>query len=145
MDAHITVSGNLGTEVEHRSGDGYSRASFRLASTPRLRRGQEWVDGHTTWVTVECSNRVADNARDSLAKGDPVVVFGKLRTHIWVTEGVRNERLVVEASSLGHDLSRGTSQFTRTPVARDTTADQPTNTGESAGVEEDEEQASMAS
>ena len=80
MDAYITVSGNLGTDVEHRATDNYSRASFRLASTPRIRRGDDWIDGHTTWVNIECTNRLADNARDSLAKGDPVVVFGRLRT-----------------------------------------------------------------
>lgn len=141
MDAFITVSGNLGTEVDHRSGDGYSRASFRLACTPRLRRGQEWVDGHTTWITVECSNRTADNARDSLAKGDPVVVAGRLRTHVWVTDGERYERLVVEASSIGHDMSRGTSQFCRTPLAREVVVDQQAQ----AEADEDEEVTSLAS
>ena len=53
MDAYITVSGNLGTDVEHRATDNYSRASFRLASTPRIRRGDDWIDGHNTWVNIE--------------------------------------------------------------------------------------------
>lgn len=116
MDALITVSGNLGTEVEHRAGDGYSYANFRLACTPRLRRGDEWVDGNTTWLTVECANRIADNARDSLAKGDPVIVSGRLRTRVWRAGDEHNERLVIEATALGHDLSRGTSRFTRNPA-----------------------------
>lgn len=118
MDAYITVSGNLGTDVEHRATDNYSRASFRLASTPRIRRGDDWIDGHTTWVNIECTNRLADNARDSLAKGDPVVVFGRLRTKVWESEGTKHERMVIEASSIGHDLSRGTSAFTRIAWAR---------------------------
>ena len=115
MDAYITVSGYLGTDVEHRPGDGYSYASFRLANTPRFRRGTEWVDGNTTWFTVECSNRVADNARDSLTKGDPVVVTGRLRTKSWQSEGSRHERVVIAAESIGHDLSRGTTRFTKNP------------------------------
>ena len=123
MDAYITVSGNLGTDVEHRATDNYSRASFRLASTPRIRRGDDWIDGHTTWVNIECTNRLADNARDSLAKGDPVVVFGRLRTKVWESEGTKHERMVIEASSIGHDLSRGTSKFTRNPVRIDADED----------------------
>lgn len=112
MEAILTVSGNLGTEVDHRTFEGYNRASFRLASTPRVRRGQEWVDGQTTWITVECNNRLADNVRDSFEKGDPVVVTGRLRTRVWTHEGTRYERLVVEATALGHDVSRGVSVFT---------------------------------
>ena len=84
-----------------------------LASTPRIRRGDDWIDGHTTWVNIECSNRLADNARDSLAKGDPVVVFGRLRTKVWESEGTKHERMVIVASSIGHDLSRGSTAFPR--------------------------------
>lgn len=115
MDALITVSGNLGTEVEYRAGDGWSIASFRLACTPRLRRNNTWVDGNTTWLSIEGYNRLADNLRDSLAKGDPVVVTGRLRTKVWQTEQTRNERVVIEATAIGHDLARGTTQFTKNP------------------------------
>ena len=115
MDALITVSGNLGTEVEYRAGDGWSIASFRLACTPRLRRNNTWVDGNTTWLSIEGYNRLADNLRDSLAKGDPVVVTGRLRTKSWQSEGTRHERVVIAAESIGHDLSRGTTRFTKNP------------------------------
>ena len=125
MDAFITVSGNLGTDIDYRATDTFSRASFRMACTPRIRRGDDWVDGHTTWVNIECGNRLADNARDSLSKGDPVVVFGKLRTKVWESEGTRHERMVIEATSIGHDLTRGTSEFTRVLSAR-----QPDDTAE---------------
>jgi single-strand DNA-binding protein len=123
MDAIITVSGNLGADVEFHQGDGFSKASFRIACTPRLRRGQDWVDGHTTWLNIECSNRIADNVRDSLTKGDPVVVTGRLRTRVWESQGTKHERMVIEASSIGHDLSRGTSKFTRNPVRIDADED----------------------
>ena len=123
MDAIITVSGNLGADVEFHKGDGFSKASFRIACTPRLRRGQDWVDGHTTWLNIECSNRIADNVRDSLTKGDPVVVTGRLRTRVWESQGTKHERMVIEASSIGHDLSRGTSKFTRNLVRLDADED----------------------
>lgn len=126
MDAIITVAGNLGTEVDFQPYDNFCRASFRMACTPRIRRGNDWVDGNTTWINVECTNRIAENARDSLCKGDPVVVTGRLRTRVWEAEGTRHERLVVEAAAIGHDLSRGTSTFARSQaVDRPDPASQP--------------------
>ncbi|MGD8214409.1 single-stranded DNA-binding protein [Aestuariimicrobium sp. Y1814] len=114
MDAQITLSGNVGTDVEFSSGDGWSYARFRLACTPRLIRNSEWVDGDTTWLNVRARNATALNVKESIKKGDPVIVTGKLRTHAWSNaDGEKFDRLVVEASSLGHDLSRGTSTFTR--------------------------------
>lgn len=119
MEAHITVTGNLGTDVEFRAFETFSRASFRLACTPRIRRGNAWTDGTTTWINIECANRIAENAHESLAKGDPVIVTGRLRTRVWESDGAKHEKLVVEATSIGHDLGRGTSQFTKAaPVER---------------------------
>ena len=69
----------------------------------------------TSQISVRATNRLALNVRDSIKKGDPVVVMGKLRTHTWTNpEGERLDRLVVEATGMGHDLTRGTSAFTRT-------------------------------
>lgn len=114
MDALINLSGNVGTDVEYIEGDGWSYARFRLACTPRFLRKGEWTDGETTWITVRCTNRTAANVHASVRKGDPVVVVGKLRTHTWLSEkGERMDRLVVEATNLGHDLTRGATTFTR--------------------------------
>lgn len=114
MDALISLSGNVGTEVEFTQGDGWAFARFRLACTPRHLRQGEWVDGETTWITVRVTNRTAVNVRSSVRKGDPVVVTGKLRTHTWTNpEGAKVERLVVEATGLGHDLTRGMTVFHR--------------------------------
>lgn len=114
MDINVSLSGNVGTAVDYTAGNGYSFASFRLATTPRVRRNGEWSDGETTWITVEAANRTAENARASIRKGDPVLVVGRLNTKRWQgRDGEPRERLVLTALALGHDLSRGTSQFTR--------------------------------
>jgi len=114
MEAQIALSGNIGTEIEFVSGEGWNIARFRLGSTPRWRKGEEWVNGETTWISVRASGYTALNIRDSLRKGDPVLVIGRLRTRSWIDEeGVKQERLVVEATSLGHDLSRGVSSYSR--------------------------------
>ena len=61
-------------------------------------------------------------------KGDPVIVIGKLRTNVFKGEdGVLVERLILEATALGHDLTRGTSTFSRVErmsVTEDTESDE---------------------
>jgi single-strand DNA-binding protein len=115
MEMAVTMTGNVGSEVEHRvTRTGLATASFRMACTPRVFRDGEWHDQTTTWIGVECFRGLADNAKSSLGKGDPIIVQGRLRTRSWTdTNGVMHERLVIEATTLGHDLNRGTSAFRR--------------------------------
>jgi len=114
MEAQIALTGNVGGDVEFASGAGWSLARFRLGSTPRWRKGDAWVNGETTWITVRAFGQTAVNVRDSVRKGDPLVIVGKLRTRAWVDEaGQRQERLQVEVTSLGHDMARGVSTFVR--------------------------------
>ena len=113
MDAQIWMTGNVGSEVEFRQvRDDLAFGSFRLACTPRTRKSGDWVDGETTWIGVTCSRLLAEHVRSSVVKGDPVIVVGRLRTTRWTDpHGVDQERMIIEASSIGHDLSRGTSVF----------------------------------
>lgn len=116
MEALTTMTGNVGGDVEHRVPDGFAApvASFSLAVTPRLRRGDVWVDSDTTWVRVVCWRGLADRVRESVRRGDPVIVVGRLRTERWINDrGEVRERLQVDATTVGHDLTRGTSRFTR--------------------------------
>ena len=112
MEAFVHMTGYVGGEVEIRRGS-VAVASFRLASTPRIRRGGDWVDGQTTWITVTCFRTLAEHVAASVQKGDPVVVVGKLRTSVFDRDGSMIERLALEASSVGHDLLRGTASFRR--------------------------------
>lgn len=114
MEALITLSGYVGTDIDFRQGEGWSMARFRLGSTPRIQRKGEWTDGETTWISVRTTNRTAENVRDSISKGEPVIVVGRLRTNVWTDDaGERHDKLVIEATTVGHDLSRGTSAFSR--------------------------------
>jgi single-strand DNA-binding protein len=119
MDAQIWMTGNVGSEVEFRQvRDDLAFASFRLACTPRTRKAGDWVDGETTWIAVSCSRATAEHVRSSIGKGDPVIVVGRLRTTRWTdNQGVEQERMIIEATSIGHDLSRGTSVFRKAPRA----------------------------
>jgi len=134
MDAMVWMTGYVGGDVEFRTvKEEYTFASFRLACTPRQWRGGEWVDGETTWIVVSCSRALAENVRSSIGKGDPVVGAGKLRTDRWTDgQGGAHERLVIEALSVGHDLSRGTSVFRRASRSTAEPAESPTEVTEVA-------------
>jgi single-strand DNA-binding protein len=90
-------------------------ANFRVGSTPRIRRRNgDWVDGPTSWFSVTCWRALADHVRDSVRRGEPVLVHGRLRADVWEREGGQSSvTYVVEASYVGHDLTRGTTVFAR--------------------------------
>ena len=114
-DVHLTFAGRLGTDVDLKElPGGQVVASFRVASTPRRVKDGAWTDGPTTWHTVKAWNRLARHAADSLSSGDPGGVHGRLGADEWTApSGETMSRYVVVASSLGHDLTHGTSTFTR--------------------------------
>lgn len=116
MEAQLNMTGWVGSEVEfrHTQPTGTSRATFRLACTPRVRRQGRWTDDPTTWLTVTCWRSLAEHVASSLGKGEPVLVIGRLRTQAWDDDqDAKHERLVLDAISLGHDLSKGTAAFRR--------------------------------
>ena len=117
-DAVVTFQGWVGTDVTHRETQQGHVANFRVGVTPRIRRRTgDWVDGQTSWFSVACWRALADNVRDSVRKGDPVVVHGRLRTDVWERgDGQSSTTYVVEALHVGHDLTRGTTRFERSAV-----------------------------
>ncbi|TCO36004.1 single-strand DNA-binding protein [Kribbella steppae] len=118
-ETYVTVQGWVGSDPDFKEiGGQTARATFRMGSTPRQydRTLGTYVDKPTTWFTVECWRALAQNAFDSVHVGQPVIVTGRLRTHEWTDEaGESRSRVVLEAFSLGHDLTRGTTTFTKTP------------------------------
>jgi single-strand DNA-binding protein len=129
-DITVCVAGNLVSDVAFQvTGRGDALARFRVASTAkRWDRGTgRWVDGDTTYWNVTAWRRAAENARESLAKGHPVVVTGRLRqrTVDRPVEGAAGVTVPVtytdiEASSFGLDLSRCRARFVRAPIGPQT-------------------------
>lgn len=116
----ITVVGYVATEPTERvTAVGARVVSFRLASTERRfdKKLNGWRDVSTTFYTVSCWRNTAENAFDSVAKGDPVIVHGKLRHSTYEREGQTRSVLEIDASALGHDIAKGVSRFTKaTPL-----------------------------
>ena len=114
----LTVVGWIGTEVRafHENDGGTPFTTFRLGSTRRWfdKATGAWKDGQTEWFNVKVWRTTAINVARSLRKGDPVIVQGRLSTEEWMSEQGPRTSLVLEATSLGHDLAFGSTHFGRT-------------------------------
>ncbi|MCH6160330.1 single-stranded DNA-binding protein [Streptomyces marispadix] len=121
-ETHVTVVGNVATRVEFSTtAAGVPLARFRLASTMRRFDAQErmWSDVGTNFFTVWTRRALAENVASSVTLGEPVIVTGRLRIREPVRDGQQQYfGAELSASSVGHDLSRGTSAFVRVSPAR---------------------------
>ncbi|MBW0253641.1 single-stranded DNA-binding protein [Cellulomonas sp. PS-H5] len=133
----VTVVGWVGSDpVRYLGDDGQVPfTKFRLASTPRVydRDQDGYVDADTSWFTVKTFRHLALNVADAVRRGEPVVVHGRLRLVDWVApDGRPRTTAELTADAVGHDLSRGTTRFTRT-VHATRGSDGPGGPGDAAG------------
>ncbi len=119
-DITLSVVGNVVNDVEMRfTKAGEPVASFRVASSTRRfdRANERWVDGDTHYFTVSCWRGLAHNVLQSLQKGMPVIVHGRLRSREVERPCKEQTHIVryldIEATSVGPDLARGTATFAR--------------------------------
>lgn len=116
QQATITMSGYVSSDpVEFGKNGGTTACTLRIANTPSYYHAEEkhWVDKPTTWMTVKAYRNLASNVLQSVHKGDAIVVSGILNTEAWQKDGSDYSRVILEASAIGHDLNRGTTQFTK--------------------------------
>ncbi|TFD88949.1 single-stranded DNA-binding protein [Cryobacterium serini] len=139
MSDHITVSGIIGT-VPRRSvaKNGAPITSFRLASrqSHRDRTKDEWVEDESSWYSVSTFRQLATNAASSLAKGQHVIVSGRLVIRRWTNAERSGIAVEILADALGHDLTWYTTMPVRSGASSRTPADQtgpePADSAESA-------------
>jgi single-strand DNA-binding protein len=116
-ETNVTVVGNVAADpVVRQVGDGRRVTSLRLGCTGRQydRARQEWVDGPTSWYGVSAWQQLGANVAESVRKGERVVVVGRLRVETYLDrEGRERTTATVEADAVGHDLTFGTSRFSR--------------------------------
>jgi len=113
----ITLQGYVGGDVKVRTAGESRVATLRVASTPRRysKKEEAWIDGDTQWYSVNCWRALGDHVEQSLHRGDPVVVHGRLTVTNWTNNaGLEVTTFEVDATAVGHDLNRGTSAFTKT-------------------------------
>jgi single-strand DNA-binding protein len=105
-DTHVTITGNLTDDPELKfTPTGAPVANFRIAVTARVRDGETWRDGDTSFFRINVWRQLAEHVADSLSKGDRAVVIGRLKSRSWETpEGERRSVVEVEADEVAPSL-----------------------------------------
>ena len=104
--ATITVSGNVGSDVDIKFYDGkngsFGLARFSLAYTPREKdKAGNFTDGITTWFSVSVVGRQAELVADSITKGQRVQVTGAFKQSSYTAkDGTQKQGLEIKADSV---------------------------------------------
>lgn len=117
-DLDLTVVGWVGSDPRLYPGaDGQvPYTQFRVGSTARRwdREQGTYTDDTTDWFTVKVFREMARNVSDSVRRGDPVVVRGRLHLEEWTDQEQQTRTTaVLTANAVGHNLERGVSRFSR--------------------------------
>jgi single-strand DNA-binding protein len=105
-DTHVTITGNLTDDPDLKVlANGQAVVNFRLAVTARVRDGDTWRDGDTSYFRVNAWRQLAEHTADSLGKGDRAVVIGRLKSRSWETpDGDKRSVVEVEADEVAPSL-----------------------------------------
>ena len=127
-DTTTIITGNLTEDPEvHFTPNGAAVANLRVAVTARVKDGNDWKDGDTSFFRVNVWRSLAEHVGDSLSKGDRVIVVGRLKTRSWETpEGERRTTTEIDAEEIGPSLRWATAKPQRTTSA---TASNSSNSG----------------
>jgi len=127
-EAYVSLIGFVATQPKKgQTKSGSTSLSMRVGWTPRAlnQTTGEWTDLPSSFVTVYCYRKVAEHASVCLRRGEPIVVRGTIRVREYVDQnGQRRNTVEVQADSIGHDIRRGISTYSKLPVRTDMTADE---------------------
>ena len=115
-ETYVTVSGNVvGDPVVRATRANVPFVTFRVASNVRrvdFKTG-EYIDAGTNFVNVTAFRGLGVNLSNSLKKGEPVIVYGRMRINQWVNGERSGTTVEIDAYNVGHDLTWGQSTFTK--------------------------------
>src|SRR5271154_3526038 len=147
-DNTITVVGNITRDPELKflnSGQAAVRLSIAVNRRWQNRQTQEWEE-RVSYFEVTGYGSMAENAANSLAKGNRVIVSGRLEQRSWETEnGDKRSIVEINADEIAPSLRFATAVVTRTPRAEGSNfspSDRPAaapRTNEPSGYAFDEE------
>jgi single-strand DNA-binding protein len=115
-DTYLTLVGNVVDEPRTRTTqNGHRVSNFRVASTSRRfdREKQQYEDNQTLYVNITTWRAMAENVGASIHKGQPVIVTGRYYMREYRVEEQVRTSYELEATAVGHDLSRGVTTFER--------------------------------
>ncbi|WP_032381028.1 single-stranded DNA-binding protein [Rhodococcoides fascians] len=105
------IVGTLGGDPELRfTPQGLAVVNMSVAVTERVRDGEGWKDGDTTWYRANAWRQLAENIGESLKKGDQVVILGRVKNRPYEKEGQTRYSLEIEIDEIGASLRFATAR-----------------------------------
>jgi single-strand DNA-binding protein len=104
-----------------------------VASTPRKydRETNQWQDGEPMFLRCNVWREQAENAAQTLTKGQRVIVSGRLKARTFDTEdGGRRTVLEIDVEDVGPSLRYASAQVTRTQRTERPQQDTPAESGD---------------
>lgn len=116
--ASVTLVGRAGTHPQVSVGSTGDRVNLRVVATERYfdRTANDWVDGDEFGVTVVCWRALGKAVLNTVRKGDPVIVCGRIATRRFDKNGVTQYFTEVKADFVGLDVAKSGSRFSRNTV-----------------------------
>ena len=115
-EMHTTIRGNVTKAPAPCNGNTGAQVRVAVNSTYFDRETQQWADRKPEFITVFAHGKLSQNILGSLTKGQPIIATGRMGSSEWTREdGTTGYSLVLQADSLGHDLTYGTSSFQKSP------------------------------
>lgn len=85
-----------------------------VASSRKKTDSGEWVDDKTCWVNVVAFKKLAENAAESIEKGDLFMVKGRISTDEWEnSEGEKRTSFNLIADYIGPSVTFNTAKVSR--------------------------------
>ncbi len=120
-ETHVTIKGRLCADPSvFTTKAGAPMTKFRVAQSGRrqVQPGQ-WEDTEPSFYDVLAYRSLAANIGVSLKKGHPVTVHGRQRVVQWRRDdGQVFVNVEIEADAVGHDLTFGTTAFSKVGMGR---------------------------
>ena len=110
MSIKVTFVGTLGADPELKfTQSGAAVASFNVATTKRVKDGDGWKDGPTSWIRCTVWRQYAENVAESLVKGSRVMVSGELSQRDYEKDGQKRTVWECQVDEVGPVLRYATA------------------------------------
>jgi single-strand DNA-binding protein len=107
----VTIVGNLVDTPELRfTPQGKAVANFTVAVSKRVKDGNDWKDGPSSFYRCALWDAAAENLAESLVKGQRVIVVGEIAQRSYEHNGEKRSTFEVTASEVGPSLKWATAR-----------------------------------
>ncbi|MEV1013736.1 single-stranded DNA-binding protein [Micromonospora sp. NPDC049801] len=108
----ITIVGNATDDAQLRfTPSGAAVANFTVAVTPRVKRGDEWADGDTTFFRCAVWREMAEQVAETVTKGMRLIVHGRFKTRQYEKDGQPRLSVEIDVDEVGPSLRYATAKI----------------------------------